>query len=459
MRNLDLPKLLPTAVVVAFTLMIWFVIPVPAGVSLNAWHLFALFVGTIVGIISNAMPLGAISIVAIALVAVTGVTNPGKPAAAVVDALSGFANPLIWLIVIAVMVAMAVLKTGLGRRIGYYFVMLLGKRTLGVAYGLVLSELVIAPVTPSNTARGGCIIHPIMRSIAASYGSSPELGTTKTIGRYLALVNYNVNPITSAMFITATAPNPLLVALIAQATGSSIHITWGQWALAALLPCLCMLLVMPLVLYFLYPPEIKQTPGAKELARTELAKLGPMRAPEKITLGVLALMLAFWADLPAWLLGPVFGVDPTTTAVIGISLLLITGVLGWEDVLNARSAWDTLIWFAALVMMATFLGSLGLTKWFSSFDSRQHHPFGTDLAGIGRHPGLGLLLRSLFFCQHYGACDGDVHGLLRRRHCTRYAADVARTVAGVLVLAEHVVDSLRNWHRTDHFRLGLHHLE
>ena len=162
MRNLDLPKLLPTAVVVAFTLMIWFVIPVPAGVSLNAWHLFALFVGTIVGIISNAMPLGAISIVAIALVAVTGVTNPGKPAAAVVDALSGFANPLIWLIVIAVMVAMAVLKTGLGRRIGYYFVMLLGKRTLGVAYGLVLSELVIAPVTPSNTARGGCIIHPIM---------------------------------------------------------------------------------------------------------------------------------------------------------------------------------------------------------------------------------------------------------------------------------------------------------
>jgi DASS family divalent anion:Na+ symporter len=217
--------------------MIWFVIPVPAGVSLNAWHLFAIFVGTIVGIISNAMPLGAISIVAIALVAVTGVTNPGKPAAAVVDALSGFANPLIWLIVIAVIVAMAVLKTGLGRRIGYYFVMLLGKRTLGVAYGLVLSELVIAPVTPSNTARGGCIIHPIMRSIAASYGSSPELGTTKTIGRYLALVNYNVNPITSAMFITATAPNPLLVALIAQATGSSIHITWGQWALAALLPC------------------------------------------------------------------------------------------------------------------------------------------------------------------------------------------------------------------------------
>lgn len=282
----------PCAVVVCLTLAIWFVVPVPAGVTPNAWHLFALFIGTIVRIISKAMPLGSLSVIAIALVALTGVTNPGKPAAAVVDALSGFANPLIWLIVVAVMVALAVTKTGLGRRIGFHFVKLLGQKTIGVAYGLVLSELVIAPVTPSNTARGGAIIHPIMRSIADSYGSSPEQGTSKKIGRFLALVNYNTNPITSAMFITATAPNPLCVALIAQATGASIQITWGQWALAALLPCLCMLLVMPLVLYVLYPPEIKQTPGAKELASAELEKLGPMKVPEIITLCVLVLMLA-----------------------------------------------------------------------------------------------------------------------------------------------------------------------
>lgn len=365
MQKLALPKLLSTAAVVCLVLVIWFVIPVPAGVAPNAWHLFALFTGTIVAIIAKVMPLGALSLIAIALVAITGVTNPGKPAAALADALSGFANPLIWLIVIAVLVALAVTKTGLGRRIGYYFVKLLGRRTIGVAYGLVLSELVIAPVTPSNTARGGAIIHPIMRSIADSYGSSPEQGTSRKIGRFLALVNYNTNPITSAMFITATAPNPLCVALIAQATGSTIRITWGQWALAALLPGLCMLLVMPLVMYFLYPPEIRETPGARETASAELAKLGPMKVPEIITLSVLALMLAVWAGIPVWLLGSAFSLDPTTTAIIGLSLLLITGVLDWEDILKAKSAWDTLIWFAALVMMATFLGSLGLTKWFS----------------------------------------------------------------------------------------------
>ncbi|HEY0331441.1 MAG TPA: DASS family sodium-coupled anion symporter [Rhodopseudomonas sp.] len=365
MKNLVLPRPLPTAVVVCLTLVIWFAIPVPAGVAPNAWHLFALFVGTIVAIIGKAMPLGALSMIAIALVAITGVSNPGKPAAALTDALSGFANPLIWLIVSAVMVALAVTKTGLGRRIGFYFVKLFGRKTLGIAYGLVFSELVIAPVTPSNTARGGAIIHPIMRSIADSYGSSPEQGTQNSIGRYLALVNYNTNPITSAMFITATAPNPLCVALIAAATAGAISVSWGQWALAALLPCLVMLLVMPLVLYVLYPPQIKHTPGAKEMASAELVKLGPMRLPEAITLGVLIMMLAVWAGVPAWLLGPAFGLDPTTTAFIGLALLLITGVLEWEDILKAKSAWDTLIWFAALVMMATFLGNLGLTKWFS----------------------------------------------------------------------------------------------
>ncbi len=403
MRNPALPNLIPTAFSVCLTLLVWFVIPVPETVTPNAWHLFALFLGTIVAIIGKAMPIGALSVIAISLVAITGVTNPDKPAAALNDALSGFANPLIWLIVIAVMVAVALTKTGLGIRIGYYFIMLVGQKTIGIAYGLVLSELVIAPVTPSNTARGGAIIHPIMRSIADSYGSSPEQGTSGKIGRYLALVNYNTNTITSAMFITATAPNSLCVELIAKATGAAIRITWGQWAVAALLPCLCMLLVMPLVLYFLYPPEIKQTPGAKDMAKAELSKLGPMTGNERVTLGVLGLMLAVWAGLPAWLLGPAFDINPTTTAMIGLSLLLLTGVLAWEDILKAKSAWDTLIWFAALVMMATFLGNLGLIKWFS-----------LSIQGGITHMGLDwktsvAILVLVYFYAHYFFASTTAH--------------------------------------------------
>lgn len=403
MNKSSLPKPVPSAVAIGIALLIWFVIPVPDKVSPNAWHLLALFIGVIVAIIGKAMPIGEVSIVAIALVAITGVTRPGNPEGAIADALSGFSNPLIWLIAIAVMIAVALTKTGLGTRIGYNFIALFGKKTLGVAYGLVLSELVIAPVTPSNTARGGAIIHPIMRSIAQAFGSTPELGTSKKIARYLALVNYNTNPITSAMFVTATAPNPLIVDLVAKATNSDIKISWGQWALAGLLPGLVMLLVMPLVLYFLFPPEIKNTPNAKDLAQAELAKLGPMKTSEFITLGVLGLMLLMWASVPALLFGPAYELNATTTAWIGLSLLMLSGVLEWEDILKAKSAWDTLVWFSALVMMATFLGKLGLVGWFSLTIQT-----GITSLGLGWVSGTVILVL-IYFYSHYFFASTTAH--------------------------------------------------
>ena len=391
------------AMAVGIGLLIWFVIPVPEGVKPNAWQLLARFIGTIAAIIGKAMPIGSISVVAIALVAITGVTSPGKSANALNDALSGFSNSLIWLIVIAVLVSLSLNKTGLGTRIGYYFIKLFGKRTLGVAYGLVAAELVIAPVTPSNTARGGGIIHPIMRSVADSFGSAPEKGTQGRIGRYLALVNYQANPITSTMFITATAPNPLCVELIAKATNLNIQITWGQWALAALLPGLVMLLLMPLVLYALFPPEIKNTPDAKGMALKELDKLGPMKPSEYVTLGVLALMLLMWAGVPALLLGPAYDLNATTTALIGLSLLILTGVLEWEDILKAKSAWDTLVWFAALVMMATFLGKLGLIAWFSQ-------SIQTGITGLGLGwMGATAVLVLIYFYAHYFFASTTAH--------------------------------------------------
>ncbi|HPO20970.1 MAG TPA: SLC13 family permease, partial [Rubrivivax sp.] len=149
------------AVALAIGLLIWFAVPVPEGVTPNAWQLLALFVATIAAIIGKAMPIGALSILAITLVAITGVTSD-KPATAIADALSSFASPLIWLIGAAVMISRALIKTGLGVRIGYGFIAKFGKHTVGIGYALAAAELTIAPVTPSNTARGGAIIHPIM---------------------------------------------------------------------------------------------------------------------------------------------------------------------------------------------------------------------------------------------------------------------------------------------------------
>ena len=395
-------KPLPAAIAVAIALLIWFVIPVPEGVTPNAWHLLALFVGTIAAIIGKAMPIGALSMIAVALVAVTGVTND-KPSGAIADALSSFSNSLIWLIGVSIMISRGIIKTGLGARIGYLFIAVWGKKTIGIAYSLALSELILAPVTPSNTARGGGIIHPIMRAIAGSYGSDPEQGTQGRMGRYLALTNYHANPITSAMFITATAPNPLVVKLIADTTGGQIQLTWGTWALAMLLPGLVALALMPLVVYWLNPPEIKSTPNAAQFARERLQQLGPITRGEMIMLGVFAILLVLWAGIPAMLLGAGWAVDATTTAFIGLALCLITGVLTWDDVIKEKSAWDTIVWFGALVMMATFLNKLGLITWFAKSIET-----GIGSLGLG-WMGASALLMLAYLYAHYAFASTTAH--------------------------------------------------
>jgi DASS family divalent anion:Na+ symporter len=409
-------RVVPGLISIVTILLLWFAIPVPDGVTANAWHLLALFVGTVVAIIGKAMPIGAIAILAITLVALTGVTND-NPSAAIKDALSGFSNSLIWLIGIAIIISRGLVKTGLGNRIGYNFISLFGKKTIGIGYALALSELVIAPVTPSNTARGGGIIHPIMKSIATSFGSSPEEGTSRKIGHYLALVNYHINPITSAMFITATAPNPLIVKLIADATGSSISITWGTWALAALLPGLVCIALVPLVVYAIYPPEIKSTPDAKNYAKSKLVEMGAMSYGEKVMIGVFALLLVLWAGVPAMLFGSVYIVNTTAVAFLGLCILLVTGVLSWDDVLKEKSAWDTVVWFSALVMMATFLNKLGLVQWFSSVVESNIEQLGFDWAVSV------VILVAVYFYVHYFFASTTAH--ITAMFAAFYAAGLA----------------------------------
>lgn len=393
---------IPMAIAVVLTLIIWFVIPVPEGVKPEAWHLLAIFIGTIAAIIGKAMPIGALAMLSMAVVALTGVTSD-KPAVAVKDALSSLSSTLIWLIGIAVMISYGLTKTGLGKRIGYYFISIFGKKTLGIGYSFVLAELVLAPITPSNTARGGGIIHPIMKAISHSLGSDVENNTQNRVGRYLSLVNFNANPITSGMFITATAPNPLVVELVGKLTGQQIHLSWTTWAVAMFVPGVVCLLVMPLVIYKLYPPEIKTTPNATEFAKENLKALGPIHKDEKIMLGVFALMLILWANIPAMILGEAFSVDATTAALIGLSLLLLSGVLTWDDVLKQKSAWDTIVWFGALVMMATFLDKLGLIKWFAT----------NIQTGIG-HLGIGwvgacAILTLVYLYTHYFFASTTAH--------------------------------------------------
>jgi divalent anion:Na+ symporter, DASS family len=266
-----------------------------------------------------------------------------------------------------------------------------------------MAETLIAPVTPSNTARGGGIIHPVMRAIADSLGSEPGNPENGSTGRYLALVNYNINPITSAMFITATAPNPLIVSFLLKGTDGVLEMTWGMWAIAALLPAVVSLVLMPMVILWLYPPAVTKTPDAPKFARAKLNELGPLLLAEKITIGVFVLLLCLWAGVPELIMGKGWAVNPTSAALIGLSVLLLTGVLHWDDILKCRGAWDTIVWFAALVMMAEFLSKLGLVGWLAT-------SIGNTIDHLGLHWSVAtLLLVLLYVYSHYFFASTTAH--------------------------------------------------
>ena len=203
-------------------LLLW-ICPAPAGVTAQAWHLFAVFVATIVGIITQPLPLGAVAMIGLGVSMTTGLL----PFSA---AFSAFASEIPWLIAIAFFLARGFIKTGLGNRIAYYIVSLFGASTLGLTYSLVFSEALLAPAIPSLAARAGGIFLPLAKALCVACGSDPANKTEKKMGSYVMTTVFQTSTITSGMFITAMAANPLSVNLAAAVTG--ITITWGQWALA-----------------------------------------------------------------------------------------------------------------------------------------------------------------------------------------------------------------------------------
>ncbi|WP_046482770.1 DASS family sodium-coupled anion symporter [Pseudomonas veronii] len=394
-------RLVPAAVTTA-CLVVMLLLPVPDGLTLKAWTLLAIFLTTILAIILKVMPIGVMAMMAMTIVALTQVTSISSKGA-IADALSSLANPLIWLIVVAILISRGLKKTGLGKRMGLLFISVLGRRTIGIGYGLTVCELILAPFTPSNTARGGGIVHPIMKSIATAFDSDPAKGTERKMGTYLSLVNMHANTITSGMFITATAPNPLVVDYVARVTNQSFYLSWTTWALCMVLPGLVCLLLMPLLISLLSPPEVKATPGAIEYARTELREMGPVSASEKVMVGTFALLLLLWANVPAMIFGPAFTLDPTVVAFVGLFVLVITGTIDWDDVLSEKSAWDTLIWFGALVMMAEQLNKTGVIGWFSDMLKN-----GIASAGMGWEWAATLLVL-LFVFSHYFFASTTAH--------------------------------------------------
>lgn len=363
-------------------------IPVPAGLDPAAWKFFALFVGVIAALILEPIPAAAIGLIGVTLAAALMMVSatPGKPATPADGlrfALGGFSNGTVWLIFTAYMFSLGYEKTGLGKRISLLLIKLLGKKTLGLGYAVAIADLMVAPFTPSNTARSGGIIFPIIKNIPPLYGSTPEEGARK-IGAYVMWTAMATTCVTSSMFLTGLAPN-LLALEILQKT-AKISISWTEWFMALAPACAILFLLVPWLVYVIYPPTVKESADAPKWAGEELKKMGTITLKE-VTMGGLAILA-----LMLWIFGGK-QFDATTVALLGLCMMVLTKVISWEDVVSHKTAWNVLVWFATLVAMADGLAKVGFLGWFAKTAAASMSGFSVSMLI------LGFVL--LFFFIHY----------------------------------------------------------
>lgn len=383
-------------------------IPVPDGITFKSWLLLAIFVTTIVGSIVRPIPGGAMVLLGVSAVAITG-------ALPVREALGGYADPIVWLVLAAFFISRAMIKTGLGRRIALHFIRAIGRHSLGLGYALISTDFVLASVIPSTGARSGGVVFPIAKSLCEAYESRP--GTTAgRLGSFLMPLLYQCDVIICATFLTGQASNVLIARFAQQTTG--IELTYGRWLLGAIIPGLVSLIVVPNLLYRLFPPEVKHTPEASDFARRELTLMGRMSRNEKMLLAVFVLVGLLWVirglsgfvpTIAAYIpsarflaaLNYVAQLDYSIPPLLGVCALLVTGVLAWEDLIGERPAWDVFIWYGGLVRMAEALGETGITRKFAETAA------GFTSGWIWWAAFLILLL--IYFYAHYGFASITAH--------------------------------------------------
>ncbi len=334
--------------VLLFGVSLWFV-PAPEGLTPQAWHLFAIFISIILAVIIEATSIFTASIIGLGFVILTHTLTAKQ-------AYSGFSQGFILLIIIAFLIARGVIKSGLGKRIALLIIKKFGKSSLGLGYSIVAADMFIAPAFPSNTARSG-VLYPIVQALSADSGSKVNDGTRKKLGAYLMMTSMAGLTISSAMWLTAMAANP---AGAKMAKEFGIEISYGSWALASFAPSLVAFIVIPWLLFKIFPPELKETPDAPIMAQEQLEHMGAVHKNEYI------MGFTFIAMITLWIFSAQLGIDKTAVAFLGLGVLMLTNIFTLDDLAHEGRAIGTLIWFGTLYAMSSYLNEFGFMSWLGA---------------------------------------------------------------------------------------------
>jgi len=356
---------------------------VPVGVTVSGWMTAAVFAATIVGFLTRPLAMGPMVLVGLVVLLAAGAF--GRGADAVEQMLAGFADDTVWLVVAAFLLSGTVVRSGFGRRVALGLIRALGSTTLGLGYAIAGTELVLGPIIPSNTARGGGVMAPIVHALAQALGATPDNARRRT-GGYLVLCGSHANLVAAAMFFTGMAANPQLGTFADEVLG--VRWDWTTWLLGSCVPGLVSMALLPWYLYWLHRPELTHSPAARQEAVEELRAMGPWNFRQIAVGGLLVAMVAAWAT------EPLHGMHAAGVALAGISCILVLRLDRWENLAGDRGAWDALIWLGGLVAMAQRLEAEGVMTWFAQQMQQQVSGF----SGVA----AALVIALIYFFSMYG---------------------------------------------------------
>ena len=370
----------------ALYLVIAYLVPRPDAITPQGWRTAAIFGCVIVGMIIEPLPASALVLLGLTAMTANGTTMR--------EALGGFAEPSVWLVIVAMLIARSMLDSGLARRIALLFIRGVGRSSLGISYALLMTDVTLASGVPSITARSAGMLLPIARRIAELFDSHPG-PTAGRIGTFLVAGLYQGSAVACAMFFTGQASNVLGANLAGKLV--NVEVTWASWLVAAIVPGLASCAVVPWVVHRVVTPSVIRTPEAPAFAAAELHKMGTLSRDERITLAVFVGVGLLWVTT-GW-----HRLDVTFIALLGLGVLLATGAMAWSTATTERAAWDVFVWYGGLLRMGELLNATGTTKWFAE-------SVGAVFAGI---PWLFVLLGILiiYFYTHYAFASITAHVL------------------------------------------------
>jgi citrate:succinate antiporter/L-tartrate/succinate antiporter len=377
-------------------LLVWLAIvvaPIPTGLQPNQWYYFAVFAAVITGLVCDSLPPGAVGLIGLTFAGVMGYVE-SSPAKSIKWALEGFSEGTVWLIVGAYVFAIGYRKSGLGERIALLLVRTLGRKTLGLGYAVAFADFFLGPATPSNTARSGGTVYPIVSNIPKIYGSEPG-PTASRVGSYVMWTAFAATAVTSSLFFTALAPNAAALSISKKIVG--VDLSWSQWFIGfAPLGVLLMALV-PLVSYWVVRPTVKESPEIVAWAAQELRNKGTLSRNEWVMIGLVLLAMFLWItgsnkNITVPLLGSNY-INATMVVLVIVSLMLVTQVVEFKDIVAEKGAWEIFLFLSTLLTLASGLNQIGFIKWFAE-------SFAAPLSHLSPTTAL-ILLVALFFWIHY----------------------------------------------------------